>query len=124
MVQKGEVIVAKGSVINDEIYQKLESYKKAFEDNARVNGDRRLVLLGQFLLVAIVIMLADGISYTLFRRDIYDDNRLVSLILLVVTAMLAYLIVGHQAAVAQSYIIFLIVSYLSLSAYCLIPVWR
>src|SRR6202012_2595527 len=55
MVQKGEVIVAKGSVVNDEIYQKLESYKKAFEDNARTTGDQRLVLLGQFLLVGVVI---------------------------------------------------------------------
>jgi membrane-associated HD superfamily phosphohydrolase len=39
MVQKGEVIVAKGSVINDETIKSLQSYKKAFEDNARVNGD-------------------------------------------------------------------------------------
>src|SRR6202012_2643563 len=90
MVAKGEVIVAKGSVINDAVYQKLESFKKAFEDNARVNGDRNLVLLGQFLLVSIVICLLIVFLY-LFRRDIYEDNRLVSLILLVVTAMLASL---------------------------------
>jgi membrane-associated HD superfamily phosphohydrolase len=37
MVQKGEVIVAKGSVINDVIYQKLESFKNAFYVNSRVN---------------------------------------------------------------------------------------
>jgi len=87
MVQKGEVIIAKGSVVNDEVYQKLESYKKAFEDNARTNGNPRLVLMGQFLLVSIAIALLMIFLY-LFRRDIYDDNRLVSLILLVVTAML------------------------------------
>ncbi len=87
IVQKGEVIIAKGSVVNDEVYQKLESYKKAFEDNARTNGNPRLVLMGQFLLVSIAIALLMIFLY-LFRRDIYDDNRLVSLILLVVTAML------------------------------------
>jgi putative nucleotidyltransferase with HDIG domain len=90
MVQKGEVIVAKGSVINDEIYQKLQSYKKAFEDNARVNGNPNLVLLGQFLLVSIAVGLLMIFLY-LFRKDIYRDNRLVSLILLVVTGMLATL---------------------------------
>jgi len=80
MVQKGEVIVAKGSVINDGIYQKLESFKKAFEDNARVNGDRRLVLLGQFLLVSIVICffiigykaaVAQPLLHTLLYRAYY-----------------------------------------------------
>lgn len=90
MVQKGESIIAKGSVINDETFQKLASYKKAFEDNARINGNYKLVLLGQFLLAGLVITLLMIFLY-LFRRDIYDDNRLVSLILLVVTAMLATL---------------------------------
>jgi putative nucleotidyltransferase with HDIG domain len=90
MVQKGEVIISKGSVINDEAFQKLTSFKKAFEDNARINGNHTLVLLGQFLLVGLVITLLMIFLY-LFRRDIFDDNRLVSLILLVVTAMLATL---------------------------------
>jgi len=89
-VQKGEVIVYKGSVVNDDVYQKLESFKKAFEDNARVNGNRNLVLLGQFFLVAIAISLLMIFLY-LFRKDIYADNRLVSLILLVITTMLATL---------------------------------
>ena len=35
MVQKDELIVSKGSVVNDEVFQKLESYKKAFEDNSK-----------------------------------------------------------------------------------------
>ena len=111
MVQKGEVIVAKGSVVNDETYQKLESYKKAFEDNARVNGDYSLVLLGQSLLVAIAIALLMVFLY-LFRRDIYSDNRLVSLILLVITAMLFTL----------SMAINLQMPYLYGIPYCIVPI--
>ncbi|MDB5133421.1 MAG: hypothetical protein JWP37_24 [Mucilaginibacter sp.] len=111
MVQKGEVIVAKGSVINDVVYQKLESFKKAFEDNARVNGDRNLVLLGQFLLVSIVITLLMVFLY-LFRRDIYEDNRLVSLILLVVTAMLACLSLAIKLQLPNLYYI----------PYCIVPI--
>ena len=111
MVQKGEVIVGKGYVINDAIYQKLESFKKAFEDNARVNGDRRLVLLGQFLLVSIVICLLIVFLY-LFRRDIYEDNRLVCLILLVVTAMLASLSLAIRLQLPNLYYI----------PYCIVPI--
>jgi len=110
MVQKGEVIVAKGSVVNDDVFQKLASYKKAFEDNARVNGDYRLVLLGQSLLVAIAITLLMVFLY-LFRKDIYADNRLVSLILLVITAMLFTL----SMAIRLQYNLYYI-------PYCIVPI--
>jgi putative nucleotidyltransferase with HDIG domain len=111
MVQKGDVIVTKGSVINDDVYQKLESYKKAFEDNARTNGDRKLVLLGQFLLVSIVVTLLMVFLY-LFRKDIYYDNRLVGLILLVVTAMLATLSIAIRVQMPNMYYI----------PYCIVPI--
>lgn len=111
MVQKGEVIVAKGSVVNDEVYQKLVSYKKAFEDNARVNGDYNLVLLGQSLLVAIAIALLMVFLY-LFRKDIYYDNRLVSLILLVITAMLSTLSLAIKLELPNLYYI----------PYCIVPI--
>jgi cyclic-di-AMP phosphodiesterase PgpH len=111
MVQKGEVIIRKGSIINDKVYQELESFRKAFEDSARINGDPKLVLLGQFLLVSIVIMLLMVFLY-LFRRDIYDDNRLVGLILLVVTAMLASLSLAIRMQLPNLYYI----------PYCIVPI--
>lgn len=111
MVQKSEVIIAKGSVVSDEVYQKLQSYKKAFEDNARINGDRRLVLLGQVLLVGIAITLLIVFLY-LFRKDIYADNRLVSLILLVITAMLFTLSIAIKLQLPNLYYI----------PYCIVPI--
>ncbi|MGN8069130.1 HD family phosphohydrolase [Mucilaginibacter sp. SG564] len=111
MVQKGEIIVYKGSVINDDVFQKLESYKQAFEDNARTNGNRKLVLLGQFLLVAVTISLL-MIFLRLFRKDIYADNRLVSLILLVMTAMLAALSLAIKLQLPNLYYI----------PYCIVPI--
>ncbi len=111
MVQKGEVIINKGSVVNDEVYQKLQSYKKAFEDNSRVTGDPRLVLAGQFLLVSIAIILLMVFLY-LFRKDIYEDNRLVSLILLVVTAMLFALSMAIKLQLPNLYYI----------PYCIVPI--
>ncbi|OYX94767.1 MAG: transmembrane HD family protein [Sphingobacteriia bacterium 35-40-5] len=87
MVQKGELVVAKGTMVNAGIYQKLESLRAAYEEDAKVAGDRRLVLLGQLLLAGLIISLLMVFLY-LFRKDIYADNRQISLILLVITGML------------------------------------
>ncbi|HAL83454.1 MAG TPA: transmembrane HD family protein, partial [Mucilaginibacter sp.] len=108
---QGEVIVNKGSVVSDEVYQKLQSFKKAFEDNSRVAGDPRLVLTGQFLLVSVAIILLMVFLY-LFRKDIYDDNRLISLILLVVTAMLFTLSMAIKLQLPNLYYI----------PYCIVPI--
>lgn len=111
MVQKGELIIAKGSVINQDVYQKLESYKKAFEDNVHVTGNKNMVLLGQFLLVFLVVTLLI-IFLFLFRRDIYNDNRLVGLILLVITSMLVTLSWAIRFQLPNLYYI----------PYCIVPI--
>lgn len=87
MVQKGELIVAKGTMVNSVIYQKLESLRAAYEEDAKVVGNRNLILLGQFLLSGLIIALLIVFLF-LFRKDIYADNRQLALILLVITGML------------------------------------
>jgi len=90
MVQKGELIVSEGSTINNEVYQKIESLRTAYEEEARIGGDVKVVVLGQILIVGLIIVLLMLFLY-LFRKDIFDDNRLLTLILLVVTSMLVLL---------------------------------
>ncbi|MEJ5995304.1 HDIG domain-containing metalloprotein [Pedobacter sp. Du54] len=87
MVQKDEVIVAKGTVIDDEIYQKLLSFKETYEAQTKTVGDNRLVFLGQVMIVSLIITLLMIFLY-LFRKDIFADNRQLSLLLLVITFML------------------------------------
>jgi putative nucleotidyltransferase with HDIG domain len=87
MVQKGELIVAKGGYVDDEVYQKLLSYKEAYEAQTKTIGDNKLVYIGQVLLVGFVITLLMVFLY-IFRKDIFADNRQLSLILLVITSML------------------------------------
>ena len=111
LVQKGDLIVAKGSVINPETYQKLESFKAAFEDNVKVTGDPYLVLMGQLLLVSISVMLIMLFLY-LFRKTVYHDNRLICLILLVVTAMIATLSWAIRLELPNLYYI----------PYCIVPI--
>ena len=87
MVQKGELIIAKGNMVNETIYQKLESLREAYEEDAKVAGNQSFVLLGQMLLAGLILSLLMVFLY-LFRKDIYADNRQISLILLVITGML------------------------------------
>jgi putative nucleotidyltransferase with HDIG domain len=87
MVQKGELIVAKGKLIDEEVYQKLLSFKNSYEAQTKTIGNNKLVYLGQVLLVGFVIILLMVFLY-IFRKDIFADNRQLSLILLVITSML------------------------------------
>ncbi|TKC06835.1 HDIG domain-containing protein [Pedobacter polaris] len=87
MVQKGELIVAKGNFVDDEIYQKLVSFKDAYEAQSKTIGDNKLIYLGQILLVGFIITLLMVFLY-LFRKDIFADNRQLSLLLIVITSML------------------------------------
>jgi len=87
MVQKGELIIAKDNVVDDEIYQKLLSFKEAYEAQTKTIGDSKLVYFGQILLVGFIVSLL-MFFLKLFRKDIFADNRQLSLLLLVITTML------------------------------------
>ena len=111
MVQKGELIVTQGSNVSGEVYQKLESLRAAYEDDARVVGNSKLILFGQFLLVGLAITLLIVFLY-LFRRDIFEDNRQLSLILLVITGMLVVLSWAIRIKIPSLYYI----------PYCIVPI--
>jgi putative nucleotidyltransferase with HDIG domain len=87
MVQKGELIVARNNMIDDDVYQKLQSFKETYEAQTKTIGDSKLVYLGQILLVGFILSLL-MIFLHLFRKDIFADNRQLSLLLLVITTML------------------------------------
>lgn len=111
IVQKGELIVAKGGVIDDEVYQKLLSYKEAYEVQTKIIGDNNIVYLGQIFLVGFIITLLMVFLF-LFRKDIFADNRQISLLLLVITSML----------VALSWAIKLNLSSLYYIPFCIVPI--
>lgn len=111
MVQKGELIVANQSIISNSTYQKIISLKKAYEEEERISGDRRIVFLGQFLIVGTVMTLLILFIY-LFRKDVYYNNRMLSLILLVVTAMLVILSWAIKIDLPSVYII----------PFCVVPI--
>lgn len=111
MVQKGELIVVNGIIITPETFQKLESLRETYEDDDKAANDRGYVIIGQFLLVGLVVGLL-MVFLHLFRKDIYSDNRLLSLILLVITGMLVTLSWAIKLKVPSVYYI----------PYCIVPI--
>ncbi|MBC7915757.1 MAG: HDIG domain-containing protein, partial [Pyrinomonadaceae bacterium] len=111
MVQKGELIISNETVITPEIFQKLESLRETYEEDAKISGHQKLIFLGQFLLVALVVILLMVFLY-LFRKDIYNDNRQLSLILLVITSMLVFLTWAIKLKIPSVYYI----------PYCIVPI--
>lgn len=111
MVQKGELIIANGDVINAESFQKLESLRIAFEGDPLLRANRQWLFLGQFFIVSLVIALL-MFFLDLFRKDIFQDQRKLALILLVICGMLAIL----------SWAIKLNISSLYFIPYCIVPI--
>ncbi len=111
MVQKGELIVAKSDIIDEEIYQKLESYKATYDAQTKTIGSRTLVYLGQVVLVSFVLAILMSFLF-LFRKDIFSDNRQLSLILIVTTGMLLSLTWALKMNIASLYYI----------PFCVVPI--
>jgi putative nucleotidyltransferase with HDIG domain len=90
VVQKGELIAEKDKIISNETYQKLESLRKIYEDEGKISGNQTYVTLGQFLIISLALSILLVFLY-LFRKDIYYNNRLLSIIMIVIIGMLAAL---------------------------------
>lgn len=90
MVQKGELIAEKDKTINNETYQKLASLRKVFEDDAQIGGNQTYVMLGQFVVISMCVSLLMVFLY-FYRSSIFEINRLIFIILIVIVGMLGVL---------------------------------
>ena len=111
MVEKGELIVAKGSFVNEAIYQKLLSLKIDYEEKVFEGSSLWVIALGQFLIVSLSLIIMILFIY-IFRNDIYKDIRKSILIQFVFIFMLAIL----------SWAIGLKFSSLYYIPYCIVPI--
>lgn len=87
VVEKGELIAEKDKVINSSTYQKLQSLRQIFEQEAKVSGNQTLIIIGQFLIISLITTMF-FIFLFLYRKDIFNNNRLIFIILAVMVAML------------------------------------
>lgn len=86
LVQQGEVIILKGEVVDESKRQKLESLRLEMKNQEISGSSRWMMFMGHFILVSLAI----GILITflfLFRREMYDDNSRVTLLMLLIVAI-------------------------------------
>lgn len=89
LVQKDEVVILKGEVVDDQKYQKLESLKSEMKNQEFTGSSRWMMFLGHFILVSLAMSMLMIFLY-LFRREVYDDNSrivLLMLLMLLITYM-------------------------------------
>ena len=86
MVQEGERIISKGTVISNARFQILESLRREYESRHGGRSHYFLILAGQILLVAISLTVLVFFLF-FFRKDILQDNKKVLLILLIIILM-------------------------------------
>ena len=111
MVEKGELIVAKGSLVNESTFQKLQSLKQDYEERVYEGSSLWTIAFGQFLVVSLSIIIMMLFMW-LFRNDVYKDFRKSILIQFVFVFMLAVLSWAIQLKLPSLYYI----------PYCVVPI--
>lgn len=86
MVQQGEKIISKGEIVSPEKFQVLESLREEHQKLTGQTAVKNLLYLGQFLLVSISMVVLVLFLYV-FRKDVFDDNRRMLLVLLTILLM-------------------------------------
>ncbi len=81
MVQRGELIIIKGSLVDDEKYAKLDSLRQTYSGPLKNRARLWFILLGQILIVTVLYM---ALLFFLlqYRRQIMEDISKLTFILL------------------------------------------
>ncbi len=111
MVRSGEVIVDRGRMVDQQIYNVLESLKNEYDRRLGILGNKYIVSLGQGILVGLILVLL-MVFLSMFRKDIYADIRKMFIILLIVTFMLVVLSWALRMNLPSLYFI----------PYCIVPI--
>jgi putative nucleotidyltransferase with HDIG domain len=111
MVQRGELIISRGKVVNNEDFRILESLKENYEKQFGTAKTFYSILIGQVILIS-VSMLVLALFLRVYRKDIYASNKKIFLILLLILVMV----------VTASMVVKYDVDYIMLVPICMVPV--
>ncbi len=104
LVQKDEVIILKGEVVEDHKFQKLESFKNEMKNQDFSSSTKWMMYLGHFILVSLAIGMLMIFLY-LFRKDIYDDNSRILLLMLLILLILFIFLWARKINVFDLYLV-------------------
>lgn len=111
MVQRGEQIIARGEVVNNEDFMVLESLKENYEKQFGTPRAFFSILIGQAILISISILVL-ALFLATYRKDIFANNKKILLILLLILTMV----------ITASMVVKYDVKYIMLVPICVVPV--
>ncbi len=111
MVQRGELIISRGKVVNNDDFRILESLKENYEKQFGTPKTFYSILIGQGILLS-VSMLVLALFLIVYRKDIFANNKKILLILLLIVAM----VLTASAVVKYD------VNYIMLVPICMVPI--
>ena len=111
MLQKGQIVITKGELVNEEKLQVLSSYQTEFENQHWSKASVNFVLLGQVLLVFVVFLIL-FLFLKQYRPEVLYDVAKITLILVLIIAMI----------VITSFVVKWNVKFLYLVPFCTLPI--
>lgn len=104
LVQKDEVVILKGEVVDDQKYQKLESFRNEMKNQEYSGSTRWMMYLGHFILVSLALGMLMIFLY-LFRKDVYDDNSRILLLMLLILLIIYLFLWARKINVFDMYLV-------------------
>lgn len=87
MVQKDELIIAEGEIVDDTDYAILNSLQREYTTDSFGKNNSVQVQLSQFLLVALLFAMVALYLWALHRKDVYSELGKINLLLLLMVLM-------------------------------------
>ena len=104
MVQKGEIVIEKGELLNAEGYKKVESLRLEFESRLGKNSEDIWILIGQAILV-VLIFFSLALFLVSFRQEIFTSSTKICFILLLILLFVFLSKVTSDSEVVHLYLI-------------------
>lgn len=103
-VKKGQLIIAKGEMVEGERMNALESLQSEYEDNTWGKINYLWSSIGYYVLVGIVLLLL-GLYLKIYEKNIYQNNIKISVILLNMLSSIAFVGIITQTLPQYIYIV-------------------
>ncbi len=111
MNQKGQRIVSRGDMVDNEKFNILNSLKSEYLSQLGATSNFYFILSGQFILVGICLLMLFLFFY-LFRKDIFEDNHRMTFIMLIVCLMVLMASLASRFSIISIYLL----------PFCILPV--
>lgn len=110
-VIKGQIIISKGEIVDNEKYQILTSLKNEYETNSDGQSSYFFILIGH-IVISLLCLLLVGVFLFLFRKDIFEINKNIAFILSLMAMTIAMATIPYYIDRISYYML----------PYCILPI--